>query len=75
MRRKSGKKPYSQLEREIVDLRDGFEAIMEILEDLGFLEPPESEDEAEDTEHFEPRNEPNVIIINPEPTGIVEPKE
>jgi len=73
MKRKSGKKPYSQLERENEELREGFELIMEILEDLGFLEPPEMhyDDETEDLD--DPPS--NVKILNPEPAGIVEPKE
>ena len=73
MKRKSGKKPYSQLERENEELREGFETILDVLEELGFLEPQEGWNVGSDED---PEDEPrNVIILNPEPAGIVEPKE
>ena len=53
-----------ELETQNETFQDFLNDLMTLLEDYGYLEPEDQDDE-----------EPQVIILNPEPAGIVEPKE
>jgi hypothetical protein len=68
------KKPTrADLEYENDSLRAALEDIADILEEVGILEPPNDWNVGSDEEPDD--EEPAIIIVNPEPAGIVDPKE
>lgn len=71
---RSRKKPTrAEIEQENLDLRDALEQIADILEEVGIIEGDEPDmRDIDDEPDIIPGN---VKIINPEPAGIVEPKE
>lgn len=81
---RSRKKPTrGEIEQENADLRDALNEIADILEDVGIIDGGDEEifpdgdlgerDGAYDNPDFD--DERRVKILNPEPAGIVDPKE